>query len=206
MESFFWAIILQALEIFTLVVGIVGVMLSALLLFAPQWLNRIGETLNRSIEVDRRISRIVDRSIPTEVFFYRHNRITGVCMIVGSVFVLIFLFFRLDVDGFVTVFYGNDKFKVANEILISAMALLGKIAAAAGLLVGAILVWRPEKMLQIDRRMDTWFATQPFWEKLDRSHPTVDSLVYRRPIIFGVIGLSTSVLLTYLAVYNLIHS
>jgi hypothetical protein len=53
--------------------------------------------------------------------------------------------------------------------------------------------------------MDTWFATQPMLVKLDRSYPSVDNLVYRRPIIFGALGLFTSVLLTFLTVNNLIH-
>ena len=205
MENFFWGIFLQALEIFTLVVGIVGMVLSTLLLLAPRLLNRIGESLNRSIEVDKKISRLVDRSIPTTAFFYRHNIVSGVCLIVGAVFVLLFLFFRLDVDGLVSVFFGDDKFKVTYEILITAMVLLGKVAGAVGLLVGVILVCRPAKMQQIERRMDTWFATQPMWEELDRSHPTVDTLVYRQPIIFGAIGLFASVLLMFLAVNNLIH-
>lgn len=205
MENFFWAIFYQALETFTLVVGIVGVLLSALLLFAPRRLNRIGESLNRSIEVDKQISRLVDRNIPTEAFFYRHNIVSGVCLIFGAAFILVYLFFRLDVDGIMTVFFGNDKFRVTNEILISTISLLGKIAGAAGLLIGVILVCRPAKMQQIERRMDIWFATQPLWERLDCSHPTVDTLVYRRPIIFGVIGLCTSLLLTFLAVNNLIR-
>ena len=205
MENFFWAIFLQALEIFTLVVGIVGMVLSMLLLLAPRLLNRMGESLNRSIDVDNKISRLVDRNIPTAAFFYRHNIISGVGLIVGAVCVLLFLFFRLDLDGLVSVFFGNDQFKVAYEILITTLALLGKVAGAAGLLIGVILVSRPEKMQEIERRMDTWFATQPMWEKLDRSRPSVDTLVYRRPIIFGAIGLFTSVVLTFMAVNNLIH-
>ena len=205
MENFFWAIFLQALEIFTLVVGIVGMVLSMLLLLAPRLLNRMGESLNRSIDVDNKISRLVDRNIPTAAFFYRHNIISGVGLIVGAVCVLLFLFFRLDLDGLVSVFFGNDQFKVAYEILITTLALLGKVAGAAGLLIGVILVSRPEKMQKIERRMDTWFATQPMWEKLDRSRPSVDTLVYRRPIIFGAIGLFTSVVLTFMAVNNLIH-
>ena len=205
MENFFWTIFLQALEIFTLVVGIGGMVLSTLLLFAPRLLNRIGESLNRSIDIDKKISRLVDRSIPTAAFFYRHNIISGVCLIIGAAFVLLFLFFRLDVVGLVSAFFGNDTFRVTYEILITTMALLGKVAGAVGLLIGVILLCRPAKMQEIERRMDTWFTTQFMWEKLDRSHPTVDTLVYQRPIIFGAIGLFTSVLLTFLAVNNLIH-
>ena len=43
-------------------------------------------------------------------------------------------------------------------------------------------------------------------EKLERAHRDVDALVYRRPITFGVIGLITSVILTYLAFHNMINS
>ena len=68
-----------------------------------------------------------------------------------------------------------------------------------------ILVYRPARMQQIERRMDTWFATQPMLEKLDHSYPSGDTLVYRRPIIFGTLGLFTSMLLTFLTVNNLIH-
>ncbi|MGD2010813.1 MAG: hypothetical protein PVH69_02790 [Desulfobacterales bacterium] len=118
---------------------------------------------------------------------------------------MLYVFFRLDVDGLVSVFFGNDKFKVTYEILITTMALMGKVAGSAGLLIGLILVSRPEKLQQIERRMDTWFTTQPMWERLDRSRPSVDTLVYRRPIIFGAIGLFTSVVLTFIAVNNLIH-
>jgi hypothetical protein len=205
MENFFWVIFLRALEIYTLIVGVVGMVLSTLLLLAPRLLKRVGETLNRSIDVDKKISRLVDRSVPTAVFFYRHNIISGVCLILGAVFVLLFLFLRLDVDRLMSVFFLNDKFKVAYEILVTTIALLGKVAGAVGLVIGVILACRPATMQQIERRMDTWFATQPMWEKLDRSHPTVDSLVYRQPMIFGAIGLFTSVLLTFLAVNNLIH-
>jgi hypothetical protein len=161
--------------------------------------------LNRSIDVDKKISRFVDRSILTADFFYRHNINSGVCLVVGAVFILLFLFFRLDLDGLVAVFFGNDKFKVTYKIIINTMALLGKVAGSAGLLIGVMLVCCPARMQQIERRMDTWFATQPMWERLDRSRPSVDTLVYRRPIMFGAIGLFTSVVLTFLAVNNLIH-
>jgi hypothetical protein len=71
MENFFWATFLQALEIFTLVVGIVGVGLSTLLLLSPHLFNRIGDALSRSIQVDKKISRHVDRSIPTAAFTHQ---------------------------------------------------------------------------------------------------------------------------------------
>ena len=51
----FWEIFLQAVEIFTLVVGILGVTLSLLLLFAPRFFKSLSEKLNRFVDVDTMI-------------------------------------------------------------------------------------------------------------------------------------------------------
>lgn len=204
MEKFFGDIILQAMEVFTLIVGLSGVLFSLLLLFVPQMFKTTGNILNRSVDIDTKITQLIDKDIPTDHLIYRYNILSGVFLIVASAYILVFLFYRLDVDGFLKVFFADGKFDTADEILISSMALVGKIAGVIGLLIGSILLFSPDQMRQIEKRVDTWFATKPLWDKLDRPFDNVDSLVIRRPTIFGVIGLITSALLTFLSVKNLL--
>lgn len=204
MAQFFGEIFLQAIAIFTLFTGITGVIVSLLLLLAPRAFRSLGNFLNRSIDFDGKIVRLVDRDIPTDNLVYRHNIVSGAGLIVGSAFILVFMFYRLDVQGFVSVFFAGGKFTLSSEILISAMALVWKIAGVVGMLIGSILLFNPEQMRKIEKRLDTWFTTQPMWDKLDHSHPDVDALVSRRPIVFGSIGLVSSAILTFLAVKNLI--
>ena len=204
MEKFFGEIFLQAIEIFTLVVGALGVFLSLLLLLVPQRLKKTGMILNRSVDIESKITHFIDRDIPTDNLFYRHNIISGVCLIVSSAFILVFLFYRLDVEGFLRVFFADGKFNTTDEILFSTMALIGKIAGVIGMLIGSILLFSPEQMRQIEKRVDTWFATKPLWDKLDRPFESVDALVFRRPTFFGIIGLVTSLFLTFLAIKNLL--
>ena len=204
MVTFFGDILLQAIEIATLVIGVFGILLSLLLLFVPQVLMKTGKILNRSVDIDTKITQVIDRNIPTDVLFYRHNVVSGVCLIVASAFILIFLFYRLDVESFMKVFFAEGQFNTADEILFSTMALIGKVAGAIGLFIGSILLFNPDLMRKIEKRVDTWFATKPLWDKLDCSYETVDTLVFRRPTLFGIIGLLTSILLTFLAVKNLL--
>jgi hypothetical protein len=204
MEKFFGEIFLQAIEIFTLVVGAIGVFLSLLLLLAPLRFKKTGAILNRAVDIDSKITHFVDRDIPTDNLIYRHNIISGVCLMVASAFILVFLFYRLDVDGFLKVFFADREFNTIDEILFSSMALIGKIAGVIGMLIGSILLFSPEQMRQIEKRVDTWFATKPLWDKLDRPFENVDALVFRRPTVFGIIGLVTSLFLTFLAVKNLL--
>lgn len=199
-----WEISLQAFEIFTLIVGIFGVLVSLLLLFAPKVIKTLSDRFNYYVDVDKKITRFADMDIRTENFIYNHNIISGVCLIVGSVFILIFLFYKLDVQSVVMVIFGSKKFASTNEWLVSSMAILGKISGIAGIFLGSILLFSPDQLKSIESRMNTWFATEPMVARLDRSHRDIDTLVYRRPVVFGLIGLVTSLLLTYLAVNNLL--
>ena len=199
-----WEIILQSLEIFTLVVGVLGLFLSLLLLFAPRASKAFSELCNRYIDVDRKIIGFIDKDIQTEKMVYHHNIITGIALIIGSSFILVFLFYRLDVRNFISIFFGSGQFVTTGEVVVSAMALIGKTAGVVGLLLGSILLFNPEQMRGIETKLNKWFATEPMFKKLETSRD-VDTVIYRRPVTFGVIGLITSVVLTFLAFQNLVR-
>ncbi len=198
-----WDIGLDALKIFSLVIGILGMLLSVLLLFAPNLIQTISQRCNRYIDLDQKILYL-DKDIPTERLIYRHNLITGSCLIVGSAFTIVFLFYTLDVASFLTVFFGSQGFSTTKEIVIIALALVGKIAGVLGMIIGSILLFNPGQMKNLENKMNTWFATQPMIAKLDQSHRQLDTFIYQRPLLFGSIGLITSVILIILAITNIL--
>ncbi len=198
-----WEICFQAVEIFTLVVGFLGIVLSLLLLFAPRFFRSLSEKLNRYVDLDTKIKDIADKEIRTEGLFYGHNIITGSGFIIGSAIILIFLYYQLDVKSFANLSSGNNNYATTSEVIIGAMALIGKIAGILGIIIGSILLFSPETLRIIEGRLNTWFSTQSMVDKLDRSYKDVDTLVFQRPVIFGIIGLIPSVVLIYLAIRNL---
>ncbi len=199
-----WEICLQAVEIFTLVVAILGVLLSLLLLFAPQFIRSFSETLNRHVDVDTKIKSIVDKEIRTEGLIYDHNIITGTCFIIGSAFILIFLYYRLDVKSLASLFASYSKSATISEVIVGTMALVGKLTGIVGIIIGSVLLFSPEQLRIIEGRLNTWFSTQSMVDRLDRTYQDVDAVVFQKPIAFGIIGLIPSVVLTYLAIRNLL--
>jgi hypothetical protein len=198
-----WEIGFQAIKILTLVIGVMGVVLSITLLFAPNLTKTISKMCNQYVDLDQKINYL-DKDINTAGVIYRHNIISGSCLIVGSAFTIVFLFYGLDVKGFIAVFFGSQKFATTNEVIFSSFALLGKMAGITGLIIGSILLFNPGQMRGIEHKMNTWFTTQPVFAKLDQAQGDFDSIIYQRPLLYGSIGLITSLILTALAVTNIL--
>jgi hypothetical protein len=198
-----WEMGLQAVEIFTLVVGLVGIILSLLLLFDHRKIQQLGRRFNRYVDIDKKFRNMIDQNISTDGLFYNHNILAGICLIVGSAFILVFLFYRLDVQSILVALFGEGNFNTVTDIVITAMALVGKLAGIVGILLGSILLFDPDQLKNIEKRLNTWFATEPMIEKLEHSHLDIDTFVYQKPVLCGIIGLTTSILLTYLALGNI---
>ena len=198
-----WDIGLDALKILSLVIGILGAALSLLLLFSPSLTQSISKLCNRYFDFDQKILYL-DKDIRTERLIYRHNLISGSCLIVGSAFTIVILFYKLDVTSFLKAFFGSQEFSSFNEVILSGFALIGKLAAVLGMIIGSVLLFNPGQMRNLENKMNTWFATQPMVEKLDQSHRQLDTIIYQRPFLFGSIGLITSILLTVLAITNIL--
>jgi hypothetical protein len=195
---------LQALAYFLLVGGILGVLLSLMILFVPQWSRSVSTVLNRNFYLGRKFRQFIDKDISTQNIVYRHNTIAGVCLIVGSAFVLVSLLYRFDIRSFVSVLFGSDAFASSSELFVSVLALIGKVTGVAGLLFGSILLFNPDQMLKIEKLLNIWFDTQEVVDKLDKSSEDIDEMVYQRPLAFGLIGLATSAFLIFLAFHNLL--
>jgi len=202
--EFFWEISLQAVGILTLIFGILGIALSLLLLFSPNTTRKVSNLFNRYIDVDKKVTYI-DKEIETESLIYSHHILTGVCLIAGSLFILIFLLFKLDVTSFVKIFFSSQKFYSINEIIFSSMAIIGKLAGVAGIIVGVILLFSPSQMKKIENKVNIWFSTQNMIDKLDETHHDIDTFIYQHTVLFGLIGLIISIFLTVLATINILH-
>jgi len=202
--DFFWEIALQTVGILALIFGILGIAFSLLLLIYPNVTKKISNVLNRYIDVDKKISYL-DKDIQTESIIYKHHVITGICLIIGSVFILIFLMFKLDVANFINIFYSSQKFASINEIILNSMAMIGKIVGVAGIIIGFILLFAPGEMKKIEIKVNTWFSTQHMISKLDETQHDIDTFIYQHAVLFGLTGLIVSIFLTVLATINILH-
>ena len=198
-----WEMFIGFVEIFAVVVGICGLLLSLSLIFIPQRLQQVSGVFNRSVDVDKKITSL-DMELGTERLIYQHNVISGVCIMVGSAFVLVFLLYRFDAAKFAVAFFGDHEYLSTYEIIITALSVLGKVAGIIGLLIGSILLFTPDQLKQFEKRINHNYSTQSFIEKLDNTQADIDSFVFKKPRMFGFIGLVLSTILLILAIDNLL--
>ena len=199
----FWDIALQAVEILTLLFGVLGMAFSLLLLFSPRLTKTLGSFFNRNISFEPKIS-ILDRDIQTETLIYSHHVVFGLCLVAGSVFAFIFFVFNLDLSNFANVFIVSRKYFLVLEIAFYAFAWIARVACILGMLFGGILLFAPEKMRKIERKVNTWFETRGIFAKLDQPGPELDAFLFRHPFFFGLTGALLSFLIITLAIANLL--
>ena len=202
--NLFWEIGMQAVEIMTLVVGMLGMTMSLLLLFAPSTVRNLSTILNRSMDVDRRLL-VLDKNIRTDELIYNHRLIVGGGFAAASLFALIFFFFKADIADFTRIFFGPNHNSSVGEILFQTVAWIGKVACFLGLALGLCLLVSPATMRRIERKLNIWIETRSFVERLDRSSHDIDAILFRYPIFFGLLGGAISGLLIVLSILNLLR-
>ncbi|MDF1591459.1 MAG: hypothetical protein P1P89_08110 [Desulfobacterales bacterium] len=197
-----WHICLQSLSIFVLILGIVGLAVSLLLVISPNTAKSLSNTFNKYVIIDKKLTYL-NKPIQTDSFTYQHNILTGLSLVCGSIFFLVFLFFRFDMAKTLNVFLGHN-YLFLYEIVLKTTVLIGKIAGFTGVVIGLCLLFLPDIMVKIENRMDAWIATQDIADKLDEFHLGIDNIILRFPLLFGFTGLMTSAVLIILSIASLL--
>jgi hypothetical protein len=195
---------LRAIEIMTLVFGMLGMTLSLLLLFAPRVAQTLSAVLNRSVDVDQKL-RLLDQDIQTDKVIYTHPLLTGGFLVAGSMFALFFFFFKFDASVFSQVFFGSHNHSLSGEIIFHAVGWIGKFGCLLGLLAGAGLILAPRRVQAIEQKMNTRYETRSWIEKLQRPTHSLDTVLFRYPILSGLLGGSISSVLIVLSILNLLR-
>ena len=199
----FWEIGIQTIEILTLIFGIMGMTVSLMLLFSPRLARSLGNILNRSIDVDKRIE-FLDKDIEISEFFYGHHIATGLLLVAGAAFSLFFFLFSLDVSKFASIFFGTRANIFTAELIASTITWIGTIGCLVGLVFGLLMVFRPDLLKRIENKLNSWFETRPMIDKLDKSSHDMDTFFFNHPVAFGLTGAVISFFLISLSIINLL--
>jgi hypothetical protein len=199
-----WEIGLQTIEILTLVFGILGMTLSLMLLFAPRTARNLSNVFNRSLDVDRKLG-FLDRDIPTENLVYGHPLLVGVLLLTGSGFALLFFLLKFDAPHIARIFFGAPPKSGFGEITFQTIAWVGRTACLFGVMAGIGLILAPLKLRAVEQRMNRWIETSGWIEKVNRPVRSLDTVFFRFPIFFGLLGGSISCLLIVLSILNLLR-
>ena len=186
-------ILFQFLALTTITVGILGTIISILMMFAPRRLEKLGRLLNYDFRLEDKLSWL-NYPCQTSGFTFRFHRLCGTVMIAASGFLLAFLIFGFKAPPTPT---------VLAEVVTSSLMWLAKIVAASGLAIGGFLLLAPERLRKLEEKMNRNIDTQSLVNNLNESHDGFDSMSLRHPVLVGSIVLIASLILIVLSVTRL---
>lgn len=197
-------IVLVWAEIILLVFGTAAGVLSLLLLFAPGLVRRWNERLGSYYDTDHTL-RMLNTDVPTAPLLYRHAKVAGASLVLGSVVVLAFLFGRMDPSQFAAVFFASGKMSPVKEIVFRTVVIFAKLASLVGFGLGIGLLFAPDSVARLNDSMAKVLPIDPVFDQLNKSYRPVDRVFLRHSKIFGCIGLVASSALIWIVSKYLIH-
>ena len=190
-DIFLW----RALAIFLMVGALLGISLGLLLIIRPQQLGRVNRVANRWIST-RHISKLLDRSISIEHWFFQHHRVAGMAVVLGATY--IFVYFGLLFDK--AVMLQRMSSMVTARLLdglLDALVLSALIGAAVALIVGLFLWLRPSLLRGFEEEANLWVSSRKATKVLDVPHDQVDRFVARHTQKVGWLLLLGSIYLFF---------
>jgi hypothetical protein len=171
--NFLW----RALAIFLLIGALLGVVLALLLIFKPQFMERLNRVANRWVST-RHINRWLDRSVRIEHWFYQHHRAAGVVIVLGASYILIYFGFLFDKAYTLQRWSGKIPAKLLDGLL-DAMVLGLLVGSAVALMVGLFLWLRPSLLRGMEEVANQWVSSRRVTKMLDVPHGQVDIFIAR---------------------------
>jgi hypothetical protein len=173
LNMFLW----QKLAVFLLICAPVGVAISLLLIFKPQFMEHINRMANRWVTV-RRLNQFLDRSISIEHWFYRHHRAFGVAVILGALYITVY--FGILFDKAYALQHLN--WKVPPKLmggLLDALVLSSLTGAVTAFMVGLFLWLRPSLLKGIEGEANQWISSRRAIKVLEVPRDQIELFVAR---------------------------
>jgi len=184
----------RSLAIFLLIGALMGVATALLLIFKPQLLQRVNRVANHWVST-RHISQLMDRSIRTERWFYRHHLVMGPLVVVGAGYMLLYFGWLLDRAAALRALGGYIANPPLASALLQALLLFALIGAVVALLIGAVYWVRPSLLRGLETQSNRWVSSRKATKVIDVTHEQVDLFVVQHAQGVGWLLLAGSVYL-----------
>lgn len=183
----------EDLALFLLFAAMLGIVLGLLLVFKPHMVERLNRVGNRWIST-RHINRWLDRSISIEHWLYQRHRATGIVIVVGASYILVYFGMRFD-RAYELQRLGWQLPPLLQESLLDALVLGSLVGGAFALIAGLFLWFRPSLLRDAEEHANRWVSSRRATKVLDVPHGMVDDFVVRHAQQVGWLLLLVSIYL-----------
>jgi len=197
------AVMTRGLILFLIAGSVAGLFAGAALLLRPDWLLRVSAFTNRWVST-RQMTRPLVRSFHMEGWLYRHNRISGAMLMLGSIYILYFFTAVFNKLGVLT-----NVFKISGIApgvmagLIDALVLTCITGAVFVAIVSLFLLFRPSMLRELELRANHTMSLRRVLKPLENQHAALDEYVFQNVRVAGVLILAGSLYTLVVLIYNL---
>ena len=200
-------IIIEFLNTFSLVAGILGIFLFAVMLRSLQTLKIMGKTFNRTFSL-KRMERGLNRKMGQNLHFFliSHPHLFGFFLSLIS-FILILVFsFKIQPEALPPLFHISQEKVPVLILFFQTLKLLGLISLTCVFVFGLLLVFRKELAEKFCITVDRWYNIDDSIEnKLEETiSKDIDTISFLMNKSIGWTGLVLSLFLVLLSLYNLL--
>lgn len=181
------SILLRSAIIFLSVGSLTGILVGGLLLWDPVRLRAVSAILDRWIST-RHLDQSLEISVALDPWFYRHKRVGGVLILLGSCYVTYFLTVSLSK---VRATAGLAKHYDLPAAFVGALldafvlsALLGVVFAA---FVSLFLLLRPSQLRDFEEGANRWVSMRRAMKPMEISRHGLDEAVFNHGRHVGVL-------------------
>ena len=177
----------------TFLVGgcVIGVIAGAGMLINPDGVLRLNQYFNKWFSTEK-ATDILDRQHRIERVLYRHHRLTGVLVMVGSVYTLYILNFSFN-PKLTAALLDDGKNNYLVEWILESAVLAFNLGCAAALVVGAILLVRPSLLKSFEALLNHWVNTEKSLQTIDTMRYRLDHFIASHIRIAGILVILGSI-------------
>lgn len=175
----FQLILWQALALFLLVGAVTGMVVAVLMIYRPKRFECLNRAANTWIST-RRMSRLVDRTLSVEQWFYRHHRVLGVLICLGALYVLGYFGLILDKTAALQHLPAHLPIRLQAPViegLLDALVLASLTGGTVSLLVGLALWLRPSLLHGLEAVGNQWLTLRRPTRFLDLPREQIEAYV-----------------------------
>ena len=191
MNSMLYEILLDASYLFIIIGSFVGLILGLGLILVPSTTLKINDTINTRISL-REKTKNIEKLIKSEPFFYKYAKVSGLILIVGSLFVL-YTLATFNIYS-LTPYLPKSISPATWDWLLNAGQIFFFIACTFIFIFGFIVLIRPSLVKSFEQAANHWISTRQHFSKMSNDINFVNNLVNTYPRTFGCFILGFSLL------------
>jgi len=172
-----------------------GLILGLGLTIAPVATLKFNNKINTHISL-REKTKSFEKPIQSEPVFYKHSKLSGTILVIGSLFVL-YTLATFNIYS-LTPHLPNNISPTAWDWLLHAGQIFFFISCSFILIFGLIVLIRPSQIKSFEKSVNYWFSTRQHFSKMSNNINLINNILNTYTRVFGVFITCLSLMVLFL--------